>query len=257
MVVSDGHGSPASPRSGLGSTFAVRITTEVLWQLPHPISSGALAAAVATITSRWTNEVKEHLHRDPLTAVELEQLGIAADTAAVVVSQRPTVLYGATLLFAVVSGTELAVGQLGDGDVVLVDDGGQTARPLPIDPRLLAHVTTSLSDDDAVSSLRTTIIDATGYRLTCVSSDGLGNSYANDAAFLQFGQDVLRAADKEGIDLIRDSLPRWLAETTREGSGDDISVAIAVLDPSVAAEAVMDRLRSRPTALAESPGPNG
>lgn len=242
MAVSDGHGSTASPRSDLGSVWAVRIATDVLWKLPHPVSAEALATAVEDIATRWTAQVLAHLESNPLTVAEL---GRSEDT--VVVPQRPTVLYGATLLFAVVSCRELALGQLGDGDVVVVDDDGRAARPLPVDERLLAHATTSLSDGDAVSSLRTRIIDTRGSRLVLLSTDGYANSFASDEAFLQVGPDLLQAADADGIGSVRDSLPGWLAETTRDGAGDDIGVTIAVLDPPMPTETAAGQV-SRPAA---------
>jgi serine/threonine protein phosphatase PrpC len=233
MAVSDGHGSPASPRSGLGAALAVEIATDVLWQLAHPISPAMLAAAVTTMVTRWTSQVLEHLARYPLTAAEF---GRPSD-GGLDRPERPTVVYGSTLLFAVVSVHELVLGQLGDGDVVVVDDTGQAARPLPADERLMAHVTTSLSDDDAVGNVRTRIVDAGRSRLVLLATDGYANSFRNDDAFLQVGPDLLRTADTEGIGSIRASLPGWLAETTREGAGDDIGVTIAVLDPPAPAGA--------------------
>lgn len=229
MAVSDGHGNPASPRSGLGAALAVEIATDVLWQLADPISPAVLAETVTTMVTRWTSQVLEHLDRYPLTAAEF---GRSSD-GALDRPERPTVVYGSTLLFAVVSVHELVLGQLGDGDVVVVDDTGQAVRPLPADERLMAHVTTSLSDDDAVGNVRATIVDAGRSRLVLLATDGYANSFRNDDAFLQVGPDLLRTADADGIGLIRASLPGWLAETTREGAGDDIGVTIAVLDPPV------------------------
>lgn len=231
MAVSDGHGSQSSPRSGLGSSMAVQITTDVLWQLPDPVSAESIATAVEDIAASWNARVREHLDHNPLTAAELERSGIRTGGDALVIDlERPSVVYGATLLFAVVSCHELALGQLGDGDVVVVDDSGQAVRPLPGDRRLLAHETTSLSDIDPVSNVRTRILNARRCRLVLLSTDGYANSFSNDDAFLQVGPDVLRTADAEGIGAIRRSLPGWLAETTRDGAGDDIGVAIAVLD---------------------------
>lgn len=229
MAVSDGHGSPASPRSGLGAALAVEIATDVLWQLAHPVSPSVLAAAVTTMVTRWTSQVLGHLARYPLTAAELGWPSSDDPDS----PERPAVVYGSTLLFAAVSVHELVLGQLGDGDVVVVDDTGQAARPLPADERLMAHMTTSLSDDDAIGNVRTAIVDAGRSRLVLLATDGYANSFRNDDAFLQVGPDVLRTTDAEGIGSIRTSLPGWLAETTREGAGDDIGVTIAVLDPPV------------------------
>jgi serine/threonine protein phosphatase PrpC len=222
MAVSDGHGSAASPRSGQGSALAVEITADVLWRLPDPVSEDALKAAVETVLARWAEQVTDHLARHPLTEDERDRSGPP---------RHATVLYGATLLFAVVSCHTIGVGQLGDGDVVVVDDDGRSRRPLPADRRLLAHETTSLSDLDPLSSVRMRVIDAAGSRLVLLSTDGYANSFSTDDAFLQVGPDLLRTADADGIDSIRKALPGWLEETTRDGAGDDIGVAIAVLDP--------------------------
>jgi serine/threonine protein phosphatase PrpC len=225
MAVADGHGSSACPRSGLGAAVAVEIATEVLWRLPPPVTDQTLSDAVSTIVSRWTSQVLQHLAHHPPTAAELGREGDVENLS------RPAVIYGATLLFAIVTQHSLALGQLGDGDVVVVDEGGRAGRPLPADARLIAHETTSLSDKDAVGNVRTTILPTGSCRLVLLATDGYANSFTSDDAFLQVGTDVLSMADEEGIALIRSSLPDWLAETTREGAGDDIGVTIAVLDP--------------------------
>ncbi len=230
MAVSDGHGSAISPRSALGSAIAVAVTTELLWELPHPVTAEMVERAVGAIVERWTRMVSEHLARNPLTPAELDGAGGSTGTGTTVIPQRPTVTYGATLLFAVVSSEQLVLGQIGDGDVLLVGADGRAVRPLPLDSRLVAHVTTSLSDDDAVGSTRTMVLDPADNRLVLLSSDGYANSFATDDAFLQVGCDVLRTVEEQGIGPVRQSLPGWLAETTLQGSGDDISVAIAVLD---------------------------
>lgn len=227
MAVSDGHGSAASPRSAQGSALAVEIVTEALWPLPDPVSEDALRTAVERVLARWTEQVTEHLATHPLTDDERDRSGPPRHAA---------VLYGATLLFAVVSCRTIALGQLGDGDVVVVDDDGCARRPLPADRRLQAHETTSLSDLDPLSSVRMRVIDAAGSRLVLLSTDGYANSFSTDDAFLQVGPDLLRTADADGIDSVRTALPGWLEETTRDGAGDDIGVAIAVLDPPVGAQ---------------------
>jgi Protein phosphatase 2C len=230
MAVSDGHGGAASPRSALGAAIAVELTTEALWHLPHPLTPDLVHRTLGAIVSRWRQRVSEHLEQNPLTPAELDGKGVCAAGSTAVLPERPAVAYGATLLFAVVSCEQLLLGQIGDGDVLLVGADGRVERPLPLDARLVAHVTTSLSDDDPLDSARTRVLDPVGSRLVLLSSDGYANSFATDEAFLQVGWDVLRTVDEQGIGSVRNSLPAWLAETTLHGSGDDISVAIAVLD---------------------------
>lgn len=238
MAVSDGHGGAASPRSALGSAFAVDVTVEELSQLAHPVTPDTVDRAFAAIVERWRQRVSEHLAGQPLTPAELESGGVRAGAGTAVIADRPTIAYGATLLFAIVSDQQLVLGQIGDGDVLVVGAAGRAVRPLPLDPRLVAHVTTSLSDDDPLSNARTMVLDPADSRLVLLSTDGYANSFATDDAFLQVGYDLLCSVESQGVGSVRESLPGWLAETTLHGSGDDISVAIAVLDqrPSTSAD---------------------
>jgi hypothetical protein len=235
MTVSDGHGGAASPRSALGSGFAVDITADALWALPHPVALEVVERTLGVIVDRWRQRVADHLEQHPLTPAELEGDRPYPAGSAALVDERPAVAYGATLLFAVVSCHQLLLGQIGDGDVLLVRADGRTERPLPLDARLVAHVTTSLSDDDPLGSARIRALDPVDCRLVLLSTDGYANSFATDDAFLQVGIDVLRTVEEQGIDPVRASLPGWLAETTEHGSGDDISVAIAVLQRALPA----------------------
>jgi hypothetical protein len=252
MVVSDGHGSGANPRSDRGSRLAVETGTRVLWRLPVGALGDAVTEAVGAITSRWAEAVRAEAAANPLTADELGQAerrsGIAARGA---LEERPSLAYGATLLFAVVEPGRVILGQLGDGDILLVTADGGVHRPLPADPRLIAHTTTSLCDDDPVASTRTLAVSSVDISMVVLATDGYSNSFADDLAFLQVGRDLLEAAERSGIEYIRQSLPRWLTETTVSGSGDDISVALAFLGgtrrsglPSGTAGPASRRLRS-------------
>jgi len=229
MAVSDGHGGAASPRSALGSAFAADITVAELWHLPHLVTSDMVDQALGSIVERWRRRVAEHIAGHPLTPAELEGGGFRAGVGTALIAERPTIAYGATLLFAAVSDQQLVLGQIGDGDVLVVGADGLAVRPLPLDARLVAHVTTSLSDDDPLSSARTRVLHAADGRLVLLSTDGYANSFATDDAFLKVGHDILQSVKEQGIGPVRLSLPGWLAETTLQGSGDDITVAIAVL----------------------------
>lgn len=230
MAVSDGHGSGSSPRSHIGAQLAVDVATRVLWAMPQP-TSASLPEAVVSILSAWHQEIDDHLGRSPLTDAELVSADRRGEEAHRDLLRRtPRLAYGATLLFAEVSATHIALGQVGDGDALVVSYDGRVCRPLPQDPRLVAHSTTSLCDKDALASTRTAVVPVDGVRLVLLATDGYSNSFTDDAAFLKVGADLVASTDSEGIASVRQSLPRWLAETTAHGAGDDISVAFAVVD---------------------------
>lgn len=228
MAVSDGHGDTASPRSHHGSRIAVDVATRLLWSLPAPLTEQILREAVPEIAGAWRREVQEHLDRNPLSGVEIGQ-GAAEPAARVParLRERPILAYGTTLVFAVIDADQVGLGQLGDGDILLVSGPGDTYRPLPPDARLMGHTTTSLCDDDPLDSTRLAVLSLTS-RLVILSTDGYANSFADDASFLQVGTDLLTAVETTGITGVRQSLPTWLAETSQQGAGDDISVTVAL-----------------------------
>ena len=264
MAVSDGHGGTASPRSHLGSRLAVDVATRLLWQLPTHLTEQILQDAVQQISHAWRREVQEHLNRHPLSSAEIEQgaLEPASDTLARL-QEHPTLAYGATLLFAIIGAQQIGLGQLGDGDILLVPNSGDTHRPLPPDARLLAHTTTSLCDNDPVGSTRLAVHPRDS-RLVILSTDGYANSFTDDASFLQVGTDLLATVNTAGIARVRQSLPTWLAETSQQGAGDDIGVAIALIatsgahpepsSPTRASRPAIKPVQVHPVRPAEPPG---
>ena len=62
--------------------------------------------------------------------------------------------------------------------------------------------------------------------LIIVSTDGYAKSYASDAGFEEVGRDLLKMIQVRGFASVEKNLEGWLHETTREGSGDDISVGL-------------------------------
>lgn len=228
MAVSDGHGGTASPRSHLGSRLAVDVATRLLWELPTPLTEQNLRDAMLEITSTWRREVEDHLDRHPLSRTEIEQgVGEPAPDVLTRLRESPPLAYGATAVFAVIDEQQVGLGQLGDGDILLVSGPEGTHRPLPSDTRLMAHTTTSLCDDDPLDRARLAVLPL-ACRMVILSTDGYANSFVDDTSFLKVGTDLLKAVDERGITYVRQSLPAWLAETSQKGAGDDISVAAAV-----------------------------
>ena len=137
--------------------------------------------------------------------------------------------YGATLLAVVVAESFILYLQLGDGDILVVSEAGEVSRaPLPTDERLFANETTSLCLRDAWREFRShfQVISASSPALILVSTDGYGNSFRDEAGFLQVGADVLAMIRADGLDAVSASLETWLTEASQEGSGDDVTLGI-------------------------------
>lgn len=139
--------------------------------------------------------------------------------------QDPVLAYGATLLAAAVTDHGVLYVQLGDGDILAVEESGATKRPLPADERLIANHTTSLCQESAVSETRIAVSRETP-ALILVSTDGYSNSFRTDRDFLKIGSDYLEIIRKQGMDAVSEELPETLAAASAEGSGDDITLGI-------------------------------
>jgi serine/threonine protein phosphatase PrpC len=241
LGVSDGHGSAKSFRSDVGSRLAVEqgawMVQDLLDGQPDPTNLSAVKRTAEDylpreIVRRWQEMVQEHLAKNPFTPEELdivaEQQG---EDARRKVEENPLLAYGATILIVLVTTDFILYLQLGDGDILVVNEDGQVNRPLPKDERLFANETTSLCRAEAWLDVRfrfQAIFDKPP-ALILLSTDGYSNSYRNDADFMKIGTDMLEIIRTEGIQMIRSNLEDWLEETTRAGSGDDITLGILYL----------------------------
>lgn len=139
----------------------------------------------------------------------------------------PLDAYGATFLAVVVCPLFVLYLQLGDGDIVTLEQGVADFA-LPRDPRLLANETTSLCGKNAWKDFRVRldVFRPTRPELILVATDGYSNSFAADQDFLQVAADLWQALRQQGVDFVGRSLPEWLAESSQLGSGDDVSLGL-------------------------------
>ena len=222
VAVADGHGS--SLRSDTGARMAVEVAVEHLLGLHEamtPEERGRLSATLEflraptlrQIVQAWVDQVEMHNAADPAPA------GLRD--------------YGTTLLFALATPSLLLFGQLGDGDILVVDADGQVSRPIPPDPLAFANETPSMCEADAWTRIRLAVRPApTGESLVLLCTDGYANSYADDEVFERIGPDYLKLVRSQGLAGLAPHLPRFLDHVSAQGSGDDVSVALLYFPPS-------------------------
>ena len=136
--------------------------------------------------------------------------------------------YGSTLLLVIVTEQAIIYLQLGDGDIMTVADDG-TVQAVPGAVHLLGNETQSLcmpaAWDDFV--VRCVPMNDGVPSLIMVSTDGYRNSYPEDASFEKVAQDLAQLlSTDEGEQNVCANLNAWLLETTKMGSGDDITVGL-------------------------------
>lgn len=248
VAVSDGHGSDKCFRSDRGSRLAVAAAVVVLGELVARAGDGEVAAVAelagahvpAELARRWREAVELELAMAPFLEEELEALE-AKDGAKAreTVLANPLLAYGATVVVAAVAERYIAFTQLGDGDILAVSEAGEVARPLPADSRLFANETTSLASPTADRDVRLAVVPLDDPpALLLLSTDGYANSFRDESEFFKVGRDLVEMIGASGLDAIARDIPTWLDETSRLGSGDDVTLAIVCRPAAIRARKV-------------------
>ena len=213
VAVADGHGT--SRHGDIGARLAVQVAL------------AALVRFTEDLGERASNPIEvrkyaEHPLRTQLVRAWKERVRAKAE------SDDPRFLeYGSTVLAAAATPDFLLLGQLGDGDILLVDEDGTVNVPLPADPASFADETHSLCLPEAEHAFRVRVLPAPEREsLLLLSTDGYGKSYPTDLAFKQIGPGYLQLVREHGISGLAPLLRGFLTEVTTQGSGDDIALAL-------------------------------
>ena len=221
LAVADGHGSSRSWLSQRGSALACQAAEAAVAEavagcpLADSRAWGELLAGglAASVHSRWREAIaadwaQQHPHR----AMPLEP-----------------VTYGCTLGLVLLAPHWWGCTGLGDWDLVAVDrDGG--ARLLSEEPSLGPHnggeatASLCLPQGEALWAPRAQLQPLAGQpqlRALVLSTDGVRKSCASDADFLALCGQVIDLQSPQ-------ELADGLEQITRQGSGDDVSMAVGL-----------------------------
>lgn len=219
LAVADGHGSPRYSRSHIGAALAVERGAQLVDEFLNSqtdvdnlslIKHAAEEWLPRALVRNWSQAVDEHLKIEPLP------------------EEGSSIAYGTTLLIAGVTERFICYLQLGDGDILTVNDRGEVSRPLAKDERLLGNETTSLCAADAWRDFRINFQPLTQSHpsLVLLSTDGYPNSFRDDSGFFKVGSDLLQMIEEHGLARVEADLAGWLLDSTRAGSGDDVTLGI-------------------------------
>jgi len=236
-ALSDGHGSARYFRSHIGSHLAVKTATQLIHSFVVRHRQGTSLSIIKrtaeewlprAIARSWLDAVNEHLDLNAFSEAELAALSKSDQNSFEADSANRAIAYGATLLAVAVTNAFVIYLQIGDGDILTVAADSEVQRPLPGDKRLIADETTSLCAIDAWREFRVAFQPITNSRpeLILLATDGYPNSFRDEAGFFQAGVDILKVLQCEGASRVAGSLEGWLQDTTKVGSGDDVTVGI-------------------------------
>ena len=236
LAVSDGHGSAKCFRSRTGSKFATdAAVTHLLWlrsALQANLSAfrrEAKAQLAKQIHRSWRESVLADIQETPFSEEEKETLvAKSGKDAWNQTLANPLLAYGATLLAVVTSPKFVLALQLGDGDLLNVDRHGRVSRLCPATRMQIGEETLSLCAPDAHEGFIVTYQELSDETpaLIMLSTDGYSNSFQSEKGFLRVGSDLLSMLREDGVDSLKRSLPFWLEESSRLGSGDDVTLGV-------------------------------
>jgi hypothetical protein len=243
IAVSDGHGSPRSFRSETGAGAAVQIAVERTREfIDHfrveNLSQNDIRDIIqkrlpAEIVRSWKKEVGEHWRKNPFDEQEMLKAKAVPKSEASEFSEdeRCYLAYGATLMVVGITESYILYLQIGDGDILVVgDDGDSVEVPIPPDTSMVGNETASLCLRDAQSLFRWNLWNLTDRRpsLIAVSTDGYSNSFADTANFQKIAPDFLKLIRTHGTEHVRLQMEAWLDQASERGSGDDITLGLMV-----------------------------
>lgn len=219
MAVADGHGGHKHFRSDRGAMLAVEAACDRL-----------LNGDEGRIVPAWTRAIIEDLKRDPLSKEEMDAVErLEGPMSRQAVENDPAIAYGTTLVAVLASGDRAMCFQIGDGDILFVHQDGSVMQPLAYDGCSAANETTSLAMPDAQKEARVKRVQLREHdpALILLSTDGYEGSFPGSRDdFLKIGPDYLDLIRDNGIESVAAALEDILAETSRLGSGDDITLGI-------------------------------
>jgi len=225
IVAADGHGSERCSHSDDGARIAVDVTSKLLKEFY--ISTRRLEIIgnetktnelLRSIEENWKTSVEQHHNENKRENLSQEQLYIK---------------YGTTLLGVLVTPEFIFCLQLGDGDILVVTKNKQVKFAIKKDENLIGNETTSLCSYNSYQQIKTKIKyikDETPPVLILVSTDGYYNSFVSVEDFKKVGLDYLNLIKAYGLDEVEKYMGVWLEDSSREGSGDDITLGLICLN---------------------------
>jgi len=233
IALADGHGSPVHFRSELGSKMAVDTAVDVLSSLSEiDMKVHTKVSKYPTLITREWNARVLHDHKNKkFTSDELSALYQEVKNESFMDSIRldPKISYGTTLIVLASYGDFMLYLQIGDGDILVVDDTGSVRKPLRDDVQFSRYQTKSLCTDGASDDFRIAVEknNEANPMLMLASTDGYSNSFKSHQEYFEVGiayRDLIKIL---GCDFLEDTLEDMLCKTSLQGSGDDITVGLA------------------------------
>jgi serine/threonine protein phosphatase PrpC len=238
IAVADGHGDSRHDQSRTGSAIAVQSAVEELvsfhrmhlHDIPRNIIRSEFRADFPRrVSRRWRESVTEDATRRELAGPGSEE------TTSGILTR-----YGSTLIAASVLADTVLIGQIGDGDILLVRPDGTVESPIPGDSSLVGSETRSLSSRDAHLLWRTATLDRGEGGVLIAATDGVSDSFdgSEGPEFMKFIQSLVARIGQYGVENVAEAMSSWLDRYSELASGDDMTLVFVLVRPQAPANGI-------------------
>lgn len=225
LAVADGHGSEKCKYSDVGAQKAVNAFHDVL----SGIMKNQTAQEAETLIKALKDDgIPKKVNDEWQRKIEkFHSMNYKKESFS-------PILYGTTLLGIAILPTCVYALQIGDGDIITVSDsdvGNLIVAPLIQSEKILGTETDSLASQNSINKIVTKMQfyqeDDEWPLLFMLSTDGLVNSFTTVEGFYKCATDYVDVIRNHGFTTLKANMIGWLKDTTKEGCGDDITIAIA------------------------------
>ena len=244
MCAADGHGDKKHLHSDIGAQIAVEVAAQLLEEALRDLRQENRNIA------EIEHSIKRHL---PSRLVwEWNRRVRKSDDGA---WDKEVVLYGCTILGAVMSAELCIFLQLGDGDILFINQEGSPEFIFPPDEDMFGTVTYSLCQKNSASYAKVSCRQLKAPKTVLMATDGLRDSLQDDAeSFVKVGKWLSRRQEEEGQSKFEHTLPEWIEKLSLHGNGDDTTIALTIW-PTYMSEAPKPS-QSQPQTSSSSPQSN-
>lgn len=247
MAIADGHGSEKCVYSDEGAYRATHVFCDIMQEVMNDFDGNVdslkplidenriLAKKISTLWRKRITRKHNDEHREKADIENNGEIRRRTSIRNALDKANQTkvdyMLYGTTLLGIAVFGDSALIYQIGDGDIQIVTNDGVSS--LVDADKFLGVETYSLAHDMSWNYAKTVMVSLKDIKkpfLIMMSTDGLSNSYINDAEFKKCCMDYFDIIREEGFETVKKELNDWLRDTSDHGCGDDITVALAYFE---------------------------
>jgi len=237
VAIAGGFGEIRGPRSDIGGRIAADVAATKAEAAVATLASTD-AAALGPLGEMLADRIVEQWQAQVRDLSAAQRPGDHGDEAD---EDDPLRDYATALLLAIVTPVALLTMQLGEGDIVVRTDDGETVRPVAVDTAARTRETTSpdsLALADARDRFRHATVDRATSDVALVLLAAGADAAMTAAGWSEaFASDLVVQADQDGIDAVEQQLPQRVADATRSGD-TDLTVVLVYPAAAVTAAAV-------------------